>query len=114
MEDIEEKLQRLEVFELFEDMLKQIMVARPEKPYDFIIQKLSKPAIKRVFFLGPPGSCRKENSGSLANFFAWKHISTGDILRNIANEVKHKDHKKVVQALTSFNYVDDDIVIAAV
>mgnify|MGYP001027041904 CR=1 FL=1 len=37
MESIEEKLQRLEVFELFEDMLKQIMVARPEKPLDFIL-----------------------------------------------------------------------------
>jgi hypothetical protein len=46
MEDIEEKLQRLEVFELFEDMLKQIMVARPEKPYDFILQKLSNPTSK--------------------------------------------------------------------
>jgi len=91
MESIEDKLQRLEVFELFEDMLKQIMVTRPEKHLDFILQKLAQPPMKRVFFLGPPGCCRQENSGSLAEYFQWKHISTGETLRKLANETKHKD-----------------------
>jgi len=90
------------------------MVTRPEKPLDFILQNLAKPPMKRVFFLGPPGCCRKENSGSLAEYFQWKHISTGDTLRKIANDTKHKDSKKIADALTNFKYVEDDIVIEAV
>jgi adenylate kinase len=37
---IEEKLQSLEVFEVFQDLLKQLVVTRPEKPLDFMITKL--------------------------------------------------------------------------
>jgi adenylate kinase len=37
---IEDKLQSLEVFEVFQDLLKQLVVSRPEKPLDFLIMKL--------------------------------------------------------------------------
>jgi len=40
MGDIEDKLQNLEVYELFDDLLKQLLVQRPEAPLDFMLEKL--------------------------------------------------------------------------
>lgn len=41
MNQIEEFLETNQVYELFEDLLKQIVVSKPENPLDFIIQILS-------------------------------------------------------------------------
>jgi adenylate kinase len=40
MQGIEEKLQQLEVYELFQDLMKQLIVDRPEKPLDYLLNKL--------------------------------------------------------------------------
>ena len=40
MNQIEEYLETNQVYELFEDLLKQLVVKRPEKPLDFIMQAL--------------------------------------------------------------------------
>lgn len=40
MNQIEEYLEVNQVYELFEDLLKQLVVKRPEKPLDFIMQAL--------------------------------------------------------------------------
>lgn len=69
MNTIEGYLEENQVYELFEDLLKQLVVARPENPLDFITEALScsksKPLIfahslsnlaRRVFIMGPPGS----------------------------------------------------------
>jgi len=63
-----------------------------------------------VFFLGPPGCSRLENSGALAEYFQWKHISTGDTLRTAA-EAKTPAGQRIAECLTKFQYVDDEIVI---
>ena len=118
MQGIEEKLQQLEVYELFQDLLKQVIVARPEKPLDFILEKLNaQPSkyfqsndqtcnchlfvVRRVFFLGPPGCSRLENSGALAEYFQWKHISCGDVLRSAA-EAKTPTGQRIADCLTKF------------
>ena len=43
MQSIEQFLEENQVYELFEDLLKQLVVAKPDKPLDFIIEKLQKP-----------------------------------------------------------------------
>jgi len=40
MKTIEQYLEENQVYELFESLLKQIIVARPEKPLDYIIEAL--------------------------------------------------------------------------
>ena len=46
MNQIEEYLETNQVYELFEDLLKQLVVKRPEKPLDFIMQALQNPQRK--------------------------------------------------------------------
>ena len=40
MEGIEDKLQRLEVYELFDVLLKQLLVKRPDEPLDTLLDLL--------------------------------------------------------------------------
>ena len=37
MQSIEQYLDENQIYELFEDLLKQLLVARPEKPLEFLV-----------------------------------------------------------------------------
>jgi len=50
MNQIEEYLETNQVYELFEDLLKQLVVKRPEKPLDFIMQALQNAKRKYLSF----------------------------------------------------------------
>ena len=41
--DIERYLENKKVYELFEEMMKSLIIAKPENPIDYMIQKLSEP-----------------------------------------------------------------------
>ena len=66
---------------MFEDYLKQLIVQRPENPLQFLLQKIKMNQTRRIFLMGAPGSCRQENLEALAEYFDWKRISMGKILR---------------------------------
>jgi len=44
-------------------------VAKPENPLDFIINSLSNQKVRRIFFLGTPGSQKTENAMAIADYF---------------------------------------------
>lgn len=46
MQSIEAYLEDNQVYELFENLLKQLIIHRPEQPLDFLTQKLSRPERK--------------------------------------------------------------------
>ena len=123
MKSIEDYLEDNQVYELFESLLKQLVINRPEQPLDFLIQKLSKPegkqhsktrphpaAGKRIFLVAPPGTNRKETSLALAEYFNWTCISVGDLLNKEVS--KKSDYGKRIQESRKFlRYIDDEIVI---
>ena len=43
MQSIEQYLDENQVYELFEDLLKKLVVARPDKPLDFLLEKIKSP-----------------------------------------------------------------------
>jgi len=50
---------------------------------------------------------------ALAEYFQWKFISTGDLLRReVAN--KTEKGKRIQECFNNFKFVDDEIVIALV
>lgn len=77
---IEGYLEENQVSELFLGLLKQLLVQRPEKPLDFIIDKLSQAPVKRIFLLGPSGSNRKAYCKTLRETFGLNIIETGTLL----------------------------------
>lgn len=62
-----------------------MLVAKPERPLDFLIDRLSEEPVKRFFLMGPPGSFRAENAKALGEQFSWKEIHTGEILKQQVN-----------------------------
>lgn len=61
--------------------MKQLLVNKPERPLDFLIDKLSCPPAKRVILMGPPGSERHITADALATLNGWSIINTGEVLR---------------------------------
>ena len=53
--------------------------------------------------LGAPGACRQENLEALAEYFEWKRISTGKLLRDhVTQRGPHAD--RIQACLNAFQY----------
>lgn len=102
-----------QVYELFEDLLKQLIVSRPDNPLQFLLQKIKMNQVRRIFLLGAPGSCRQENLEALSEYFEWKRISTGKLLREHV-QANGPHTNRITQCFNSFQFVDDEIVIELV
>jgi hypothetical protein len=53
---------------------------KPEKPLDFLIDKLHNPLLQRVIMTGAPGTNRKEMAAELCKKFSMNHINTQALL----------------------------------
>ena len=58
MQSIETYLEENQVYEMFEDLLKQIIVARPDNPLEFLVQKIKQNNVRRIFLMSMPGLSR--------------------------------------------------------
>ena len=48
--------------------------------------------VRRIFLLGAPGACRQENLEALSEYFEWKRIATGKLLReHVQSSGPHAD-----------------------
>ncbi len=68
---------------------------------------------KHIIFLGPPGAGKGTQAKKLQEKFGFKHISTGDLLRN---EIKNNTNlgKEIKSIMKSGALVGDDIVLEIV
>ena len=115
VQSIESYLEDNQVYELLESLLKQLVINRPEKPLDFLIEKLQKSeskiyflclidlTAKRIFLMGPPGTNRKETALALADHFSWQCISVGDMLRNEVSK-KSEAGKVIAECFKNYRY----------
>lgn len=62
-----------QVYELFEELFQQLLVNKPDKPLDFLIEQLDKVPnpIRRVFLMGPPGTFRTECAKQIGEETGW-------------------------------------------
>jgi len=56
---------------------------------------------RRVFVMGPPGANRHEITLGLAEYFSWRYISCGDLIRKEI-EKKSEDGKRIVACQAAF------------
>jgi len=89
--------------------MKQLMVTKPDKPLDYLIDKLSNPTVKRLFVVGPPGCERKEYAKRIREKYPMTIISTGDLLKK--EITKKTDHSEAIkQAFDQRTLVPDAVV----
>ena len=85
---IENYLSKEHVYDLFEDLLKQLVVKQPSDPLSFLIDKLSIPQStsslkkdKKIFIIGPPGFKVREFALQVGDHYKFTTISVGDLLK---------------------------------
>jgi len=112
-QNVESYLEESQVYDLFERLLKDLIIDRPTKPIEYLIKKLEAPSPTRVFIVGPPGSQRKELALSIAEYIHYTCISAGDLL---AKEISKRSEygKQIEHARKTYSFVDDNIVIELV
>eukprot|EP00331_Platyophrya_macrostoma_P033037 CAMPEP_0176444716 /NCGR_PEP_ID=MMETSP0127-20121128/23237_1 /TAXON_ID=938130 /ORGANISM="Platyophrya macrostoma, Strain WH" /LENGTH=452 /DNA_ID=CAMNT_0017830295 /DNA_START=17 /DNA_END=1375 /DNA_ORIENTATION=- len=107
--EVEKYLQSKHVYELFEDLMKSLILQKPADPINFMIHKLTDPPQKKIFIVGPPGSKARELSLQLADYLHYTCTSVGDLLHK---EISKRSDlgKKIEDAYKQLTYVPDDIV----
>ena len=131
----EEYIEKEKLYEMFEDMMKELIVHRPKDPVNFLIEKLNKPKSKcshfhnrclcpvvRIVMVGPPGSKRKEIALGLSAHFndqddqgkEFQCISVGDLITRQIIQKNQQYCEDIETALGTYSYVPDEIVIALV
>ena len=109
-QSIENYFEENKVYELFEKLLKELIVNKPIDPISYMIKRIQTKDMKRIFITGSMGTNRKEISLSLAESFGYSCVSLGDLL---TKEIGKKDTnaRKIEAKLNKVNLVDDETVI---
>ncbi|CAG9320457.1 unnamed protein product [Blepharisma stoltei] len=107
---VEEYLESNDVYELFEYLLKELLIDKPDDPIDFLIHKLENPRRRRLFLTGGIGSSRRMVARDLASRFRVESVNVYDLLKN---EVKKagKHAEGVLTAWRQGTYVPDELVL---
>ena len=67
--------------------------------------------VRRIFLLGAPGACRQENLEALSEYFEWKRISTGKLLReHVQSSGPHAD--RITACFNNFQFGKSDSSLA--
>jgi adenylate kinase len=110
-QQIEEYFEKKKVYDLFEKLLKELVVNKPTDPIDYLIKRLKTNDCRRFFITGGPGNERKEIALEVANVLNYKCISIGDSINGKFLEKNLETSRKIEKKLNTFNLVDDEIVI---
>jgi len=113
-QELEDTIEEHKIYELFEGMMKQLIVHKPEDPIEFLIKKLEQTEPKRYVIIGPPGSQSHDISlrmiEQLNRGSEFQCVNVGDQLLFEMNK-RLEAGKKAAEAFKTHSYVEDEIVI---
>jgi adenylate kinase len=102
-------LEENEIYDLFESLLKTVILHQPDDPLQFMIDTLKQEVKVKVFLMGPPGIGRKEYAQNLATQFKVPHVEASTLIKQYLGE-----HSGDTDAMKTGAFVRDDLAIAAV
>eukprot|EP00026_Physarum_polycephalum_P005236 Phypoly_transcript_05267.p1 GENE.Phypoly_transcript_05267~~Phypoly_transcript_05267.p1 ORF type:complete len:492 (+),score=89.97 Phypoly_transcript_05267:71-1477(+) len=97
-------LEKHHVYALFEHLMQQLIINKPNDPIDFLISQLQHPSALKIIILGAPASGKGTQCEYIVEKYGVEHISTGDILRD---EVK----KQSVIGVNVKKYLDNGALV---
>lgn len=100
-----EYLEANEIYDLFSQLLKQVIIHQPNDPLKFLQAQLEVAPPLSICVMGPPGVNRSKYCQQLAQEFNIKHIQVGKLLRA---------KKELKEQLDAGVLIDDSLVIPLV
>ena len=101
------------MYDLFDKLLTELLLKKPEKPIDFLIENISNSAnlqMRRVFFVGAPGSKKAEHAKAVAERFGWRCINVGYLLQSEVDK-KTEMGQKIFNDKKAYHFIDDQVII---
>jgi adenylate kinase len=99
-----------DLYALFERLLQELIVQKPDNPIDFLIKTLQSPAVPRVVISGAPASGKGTQCELIVKRFGLVHISTGDVLREHVKQGTPLG-KQAQGAMSRGELVPDELII---
>ena len=110
---IEQYFDEHKVYDLFEKLFKELIINKPENPIDYLIERLKRPEIKRIFITGYSGTDRKSISLAIANALKYSCLSMDHLIdREISKKMENST--KIEKNYNENRLVDDEIAIELV
>ena len=98
------------VYDLLDNLLRDIIIDRPKAPIDYLINKLKQSEKRRIFLSGPNGKQLKEVAANNAQKFGLKTLSMSEIVRSEVDQATETG-KAIRAAWQQGTYVPDDVMI---
>lgn len=102
-----------DIFRLFQRLLQELVVQKPDNPIDFLIKTLQLPPVPRIVIAGAPASGKGTQCELIVKQFGVVHISTGDLLREHVKQGTPLG-KKADEFMKRGDLVPDDLIIGMV
>jgi len=106
---VESYLEDSNVYDLFEHLLKELLVDRPSDPLSYLVHKLEVTPARRVFLVGGAGSRKRAVGQELAQRFKLEFVSVGTVLKS---EVARQSQKgeEILKCWRAGIYAPDHII----
>ena len=92
---VEQYLDENKVYDLFEKLFKELIINRPEAPIDYLIERLKRKDVKRIFITGYTGTHKKDISLSIANALGYECVNMAYLFeREISKKMENSDEIK--------------------
>ena len=107
---IEQYFDEHKVYDLFEKLFKELIINKPENPIDYLIERLKRQEVKRIFITGYPGTNRKSISLGVTNSLGYSCLSMDHLLEREISK-KMENASKIEKNYNENRLVDDEIAI---
>ncbi|OMJ83661.1 hypothetical protein SteCoe_15389 [Stentor coeruleus] len=109
-EEVEIFLDQYQIHDLFDYLLKELLIDRPDEPIDYLISKLQTKRRRRLFLIGGIGSRRRQIARELSSRFQIEKIF---LLDHLKAEVKKsgKHGSSIQKAWNTGSYIPDNIIL---
>ena len=107
---IEQYFDDHKVYDLFEKLFKELIINKPEDPIEYLIERLKRKEVKRIFITGYSGTNRKSISLALTNALGYSCLSMDHLIEREISK-KMDNSSKIEKNYKQNKLIDDEIAI---
>lgn len=109
-DSVEKFLEEYKIYDLFDSLLKELLIDRPPNPLDYLIHKLESKPRRRLFLIGGVGQKRRQVARELSSRFNIEKVFLQDHLK--AEVKKSGKHCESIQhSWNTGSYIPDSVIL---